>query len=145
MAEFIINSSESLQNAIGELRETWSRNKYVRMILRAKKRSLDQNDIAHVWYEQVARELREDDALGVKRYCKLHHGVPLLRAEDSEFRAFYDAAIKGLSYEQKLEAMKYVPVTSRMTVDQGSRYLVSVQADFRENRGVILVFPEPQP
>jgi hypothetical protein len=141
MPELIINSAESLQTAIGELRETWAKHKYVRMILRAKRRSLDQNDISHVWYEQVARELREDDALGVKCYCKLHHGVPILRAEDAEFRDFYDAAIKGLTYEQKLAAMKYLPVTSLMSVDQGSRYLVAVQDDYRQ-RGVTLIFPE---
>lgn len=142
MAEFIINSEGKLSEAIGELRETWNRNKYVRMILRAKKRSLSQNDIGHVWYEQVAAELREDDALGVKCYCKLHHGVPILRAEDAEFRAFYDGAIRGLDYPKKLAAMKYLPVTSLMTVDQLSRYLVSVQADFKDNRNVTLKFPE---
>lgn len=113
--------------------------------MRAKRRSLDQNDISHVWYEQIANELREDTALGVKCYCKLHHGVPILRAEDSDFRAFYDAALKGLTYEQKLEAMKYVPVSSLLTVEQGSKYLVAIQEDFnsskRHNR-VILEFPE---
>lgn len=141
MSEFIINSADKLSEAIGLLRETWNKHKYVRMVLRAKKRSLDQNDIGHVWYGQVANELREDDALGVKCYCKLHHGVPILRAEDDEFRTFYDNAIKGLTYEQKLGAMKYLPVTSLMTVDQGSRYLVAVQDDYRQ-RGVTLRFPE---
>ena len=141
MSEFVINSAEKLSEAIGLLRETWSKHKYVRMVLRAKRRSLDQNDISHVWYEQIVAELREDDALGVKCYCKLHHGIPILRAEDAEFREFYDRAIKGLTYEQKLTAMKYLPVTSLMSVDQGSRYLVAVQDDYR-NRGVTLEFPE---
>lgn len=143
MSEFIINSSDKLSEAIGLLRETWNRHKYVRMVIRARRRSLDQNDISHVWYEQVARELRDDDALGVKCYCKLHHGVPILRAEDAEFRAFYDNAIKGLTYEQKLGAMKYLPVTSLMSVEQGSRYLVAVQDDYLQ-RGVALRFPEPK-
>lgn len=141
MPEFIANSETSLQAAIGELRELWRRNKFVRIkATTGKKRSLDQNAISHAWYEQAARELREDDALGVKCYCKLHHGIPILRAEDAEFRAMYDAGLKGMTYPQKLTAMKYLPVTSLMTKPQLSAYLEAVQDDFR-NRGVWLEFP----
>ena len=140
MAETIINSEQSLQAAIGELREAWGKSRYVRMILRAKKRSLDQNALAAVWYEQMAREDRQDDVLGHKGYCKLHHGVPILRAEDAEFREFYDGALKGLTYEQKREAMKFVPVTSRMSVPQLTAYLEAVHADYA-SRGVHLQFP----
>lgn len=142
MSEIIINSEIALQSAIGELRDTWAKHKYVRMTLKARKRSLDQNGISHVWYEQMAREDRQYDALGHKCYCKLHHGVPILRAEDADFRAFYDGAIKGLSYGQKLSAMKYLPVTSLMTVEQLSKYLEAVQDDYGR-RGVLLEFPEP--
>jgi len=142
MAETIINSEPALQAAIGELREAWGKSKYVRMILRTRKRSLDQNALAAVWYEQMAREDRQDDALGHKAYCKLHHGVPILRAEDAEFRAFYDGALKGLTYEQKRTAMKYVPVTSLMTVEQLSKYLEAVHEDYA-GRGVQLEFPAP--
>lgn len=140
MAEIIINSEVSLQDAIGLLRETWHKNRYVRMVLKAKRRSLDQNALAAVWYEQMAREDRQDDSLGHKAYCKLHHGVPILRAEDEEFRQFYDGALKGLTYEQKREAMKFVPVTSIMSVEQLSKYLDAVHDDYTR-RGVGLEFP----
>lgn len=141
MAEFIVNSETALQEAIGNLREAFRKHKYVRMILRAMKRSLDQNAVVACWYGQLSRELPEDDELGWKGYCKLHHGVPILRAEDAEFRAFYDAALLGLTYKQKREAMKFVPVTSLMTVDQLSKYMVAVQDDFRP-KGVELIVKE---
>lgn len=141
MAEIIINSEVSLQEAIGLLRETWAKNKYVRMVLKARKRSLDQNALAAVWYEQMAREDRQYDALGHKSYCKLHHGVPIMRAEDEEFRAFYDGALKSLTYEQKREAMKFVPVTSLMSVEQLSKYLEAVHEDYMLH-GVHLNWPE---
>lgn len=141
MSEIIVNSEVALQSAIGQLRETWAKHKFVRVILRAKKRSLDQNALAAVWYEQMEREDLQDDKLGHKCYCKLHHGVPILRAEDADYRAFYDGAIKGLSYKKKLSAMKYLPVTSLMTVDQLSRYLEAVQDDYA-TRGVFLDFPD---
>lgn len=142
MAELVVNSDIALQSAIGELREAYRVNRFVRLTIKAgKKRSLSQNDISHAWYEQLARELREDDAEGWKCYCKLHHGVPLLRAEDDDFRATYDKAIRPLSYEQKVAVMKILPVTSLMTKAQLSKYLEAVQRDF-QGRGVWLQFPE---
>lgn len=143
MSEAIVNSEVALQRAIGDLREDWKRHRFLRLRWTAgTKRSLDQNAIAHAWYEQVARELREDDALGVKCYAKLHHGVPILRAEDADFRETYDRTLKPLSYELKLETMKFWPVTSLMTKPQLSAFLEAVQADYRA-RGVFLEFPEP--
>lgn len=148
MSTHYANSAESLSRLIGELRSLWGEHKYLRVSVKAgKDRSLDQNAISHAWYEQVAQETREDDAAGVKRYCKLHHGVPILRAEDDEFREFYDVAIKGLTYEQKLKAMDFLPVTSLMTVKQLSAYLEAVRDDYRRPERpdpVFLEFP-PEP
>jgi hypothetical protein len=143
MSAWTINSESSLQSAIGDVRELYRVHKYVKLSAKTgKARSLDQNAISHSWYEQLARELREDDAVGWKSYCKLHHGVPILRAEDVEFREFYDTSmLRTMSYEQKLAAMKFVPVTSIMTKPQLSKYLESMQIDF-DKRGVYLKFPE---
>ena len=142
MSAIIINSDASLSNALGTLRELYQKHRFVKFTPKTgKARSLDQNAISHVWYEQIARELREDDALGWKSYCKLHHGVPLLRSEDEEFRESYDAVIKSLPYEKKLIAMRHWPVSSLMTKEQLSKYLESIKSDF-ESRGVSLKFPE---
>ncbi|AZV93571.1 hypothetical protein CBF45_07445 [Bordetella sp. J329] len=138
----IVNSAESLQRFIGSVRQQFEANKYLRISVKTgKARTLPQNDITHVWYEQIARELPDDDTLGWRCYCKLHHGVPILRAEDAEFREMYDSIIKGRSYEEKLLMMKYLPVTSLMSRKQLSAYAEAVQADFLA-RGVILSFPE---
>lgn len=147
MTEMVINSQESLQTAIGNLRAMWGESKFLRLkIRRGKDRSINFNDLSHVWYEQIARELREDDALGYKAFCKLHFAVPILRAEDSEFRSFYDGAIRqGFSYEQKLAAMRYLPVSSLMTNPQFKQYCEAMQAHFL-TQGVQLNFPtESQP
>lgn len=105
------------------------------------KRSLDQNAISHAWYAEIAKALDSDNAECWKCYCKLHHGVPILRAENAEFRKVYDEAIKGLSYEKKLQIMKILPVTSLMNTTQLSAYLEAVQADFMD-KGVMLTFPD---
>lgn len=137
----IVNSDESLQRFFGSARELYQKHRFLRISIKTgKARSLPQNAITHVFYEQIARELKEDDALGWKCYCKLHHGVPILRAEDGEFREVYDLAIKDMTYEKKLKVMRYFPVTSLMSKDQLSRYAKEVQDDFF-SRGVILNFP----
>lgn len=142
MTALVINSPESLQQALGDLREMWNRHKFLRVSVKAgKDRSLPQNAITHAWYGQMARELREDDEMGWKCYCKLHHGVPIMRLDDDEFREAYDAVIKPLSYEKKLIAMRHWPVTSLMTKEQLSKYAEAVQTDFA-GKGVLLQFPD---
>ncbi len=146
MTTHTINSETTLQSFIGELRETWKARKFLTVTLKAGKgRSLDQNAISHAWYAQVARELREDDKRGVKRFCKLHFGVPILRAaEDDYFREVYDTAIKyTLSYEQKLVAMDMLPVTSDMTTLQLHQYMLDVQAHY-DGRVKLEFPPDPQ-
>ena len=142
MTTLTVNSEMSLQSVIGDLREMFREHKYLKLSVRAgTARSLDQNAISHAWYQQLARELKEDDEQGWKSYCKLHHGVPILRSDDEEFREFYDCSLKRLTYEQKLVAMKYLPVTSLMTKPQLSKYLEALRDDFA-GRGVRLEFPE---
>ena len=145
MAQLVINSADSLQRALGELREMWGRHKFLRLNIKTgKDRSLDFNAQSHVWYEQLARELPEEDALGWKCFAKLNFAVPIMRAEDSEFRDFYDASIKNaLSYEQKLSAMKYLPVTSLMTNPQFKKYCDELQKHFA-TCGVLLEFKEAE-
>jgi len=104
---------------------------------RQKPRSRAQNAFSHAWYGEIAQALPEDDALGWKCYCKLHHGVPILRAEDEAFREAYDGAIKSLPYERKLLAMRVFPVTSRMNTRQLTKYADAVRDDFAA-RGVLL-------
>lgn len=133
MPEIVVNSERSLIEAQDYLATLFARHKYVSFTpaVRKKKRSLDQNAHSHVWYAQLAEELKDDDTRGWKRYCKLHMGVPILRAESEAFRNLYDRCIlRTLSYEEKLEAMDILPVTSLMTTLQMDRYMHDVQAHF---------------
>jgi hypothetical protein len=142
MAEWVANSEQALQKMLGDMRELWRQHKYLKVKATVgTKRSREQNSFSHAWYTQMALEDRQFDITGHKCYCKLHHGVPIMRAEDPDFRSAYDGVLRSLSYEQKLEAMKFWPVTSLMTKDQLSRYFAAVQEDYRK-RGVILEFPQ---
>lgn len=139
--QITVNSDTTLQQAIGDLRDLFKQHRFVRVkMTTGKARSLDQNGISHVWYEQIARELREDTALGVKCFCKLNYGIPILRAEDDGFREKYDSLVKGrFNYEEKLELMTWFPVTSLMSKDQLSQYLAAMQSGYADR--VCLEFP----
>lgn len=137
----IVNSDTSLQTAIGELREQYRAHRFVQVkIVAGKKRSVEQNAVLHGWFGQVSRELREDDERGVKRFCKLHFGVPILRAEDIEFREAYDAVVRPLTYANKLVAMDILPVTSAMTTKQLDKCMTDIQDHFAA-LGVALEYP----
>lgn len=133
----------TLSEAIGELRAAYAKHRRCKVSIHAGKRSLDHNAVSHIWYAQIATELREDTPEGVHCECKLRFGVPILRAEDDDFRAFYDLAIKNaLTYEQKLEAMRFVPVTRLMTPAQMKRYTDDMQAAYAGR--VQLEYPKEQ-
>jgi hypothetical protein len=143
MTKFIVNSEESLQRHLGAVRDDYRQFKYLHGSYRAgTHRSLSQNAIIHTWYAQIARELREDDELGWKSFCKLHFGVPILRLDD-EFRDAYDAVIKPIDYEKKLIAMRCWPVTSIMTKEQLSAY-AEAMIDHFATLAIMLTFPESE-
>lgn len=142
MAEWVVCSEASLQQMLGDVRELWRDAKYLQVKVRkGRTRSIPQNAIQHAWYTQMALEDRQEDQRGHTRYCKLTHGVPVLCADDPEYRASCRRMLGPLSYESRFEAMDWFPVTRFFTKEQESKYLEAVQSDYRK-RGVHLEFPQ---
>lgn len=144
----IVNSEPTLSEAIGLVRSTFKLARYFKLsILEGRDRSLEQNAIAWAWYAQIAAETGEGTPQDIHRLCKLQFGVPILRAENADFLELYDTAIKNsLSYEQKIKAMDFLPVTRVMTVKQMSGYLEAVQEHYagRGVDAVVLEFPSDE-
>lgn len=143
--EWIANSDAALSKMLGDLRELWREHKYLRVTAKAGvARSHKQNAILHVWYTQLAMEDRQEDMRGHIRNCKLQHGVPLLCAEDSDYRDMCRRSLFILPHESQLEVMDFWPVTRLMTKAQETKYLDSLR-DYYGPRGIKLEFPESQP
>ena len=104
-------------------------------------RSHDQNRTMWMWAGEAAQQLGDRTAAEVQRDWKLRHGIPILRSEDAAFRAFYDESLMPLTYEKKLAAMAFVPVTRLMTVPQFSQFLDIVYRECQE-QGLFLTLPE---
>lgn len=107
-----------------------------------KKRSLEQNRLQRLWMKE-AEEQGDQTAEEYRGYCKLHCGVPILRADNEEFCKAYDELIRPRPYEEKLRLMMLpldFPVTRLMTTAQKKLYLDDV---YRELSGQGIVLTEP--
>lgn len=102
-----------------------------------------QNRLAQRWFTDIALQLGDQTHEDVRAECKLRFGVPILRAEIEAFCVSYDATMKGLTYEEKVAAIKAfdLPVTRLMTVKQMSAFMDAVQQEFTR-QGVRLTDPE---
>lgn len=134
-----INSDSSLAEFQNDVMWLYEQNKYITFSAPriGKDRTLSANALSHVWYGQADKQLGQQ--IGTARnFCKLHFGIPILRAEDPEFQLMYDQAIKHNSYELKLKIMAYWPVTSLMSREQMARYLTAVQVHYADNEQIVL-------
>lgn len=107
------------------------------------KRSARQNRLNRQWMIEISQQIDGWDAEYARGYCKLHFGIPILRADDEDFCREYDALVRPLPYEHKLKLMM-VPfdfgVTRRMTTKQQTAYLDALHRHFSE-QGVVLTDP----
>ncbi|MDP5216730.1 hypothetical protein Q5Y75_05825 [Ruegeria sp. 2205SS24-7] len=110
-------------------------------ILEPPHRSSPQNNLSHKWYAEIAKQRGDTLPIDVKAECKGFYGVPILCAEDAEFSAAYDRAIRPLPFDVKIQALRYWPVTSLMNKDQKRRYLDAVYHD-QTAKGFRLTEPE---
>lgn len=112
-------------------------------ITKGSKRSTKQNRLSRQWMLDIARDLEGWTAEEARGYCKLHFGIPILRAENETFALEYDAVVRPLPYEMKLKLMM-VPfdfgVTRLMSTKQQTAYLDAVHRHFSE-QGVALTDP----
>lgn len=106
-------------------------------------RSTAQNRLAQRWFTDIATQLGDQTHEDVRAECKLHFGVPILRAENEAFRLSYDRVIKALPYEEKLAAIKAfdLPVTRLMNVKQMTAFMDEMQRHWT-GQGVRLTDPE---
>lgn len=101
--------------------------------VQGRDRSGEQNRLMWKWASEAGQQMGETPD-EVQRRWKLHHGVPILREDSEEFRQFYDRALKGLPYTLKLEAMRFVPVTSEMKVRQMVKFMDAIWKECGEQR-----------
>lgn len=113
-------------------------------VKKGKDRTIEQNRLQRLWHNEAAEQLGDESAEEKRAFCKLHFGVPIMRAESEEFCQAYDEYIRPLPYETKLAFMAVpldFPVTRIMTTKQKHQYLESVRLHY-QSQGVRLTIPD---
>lgn len=133
---FIIKNTDQLKNGQAWLAKLHNQYGWIKVMVQTEKRSLSKNALAHVWFKEIASQTgcTENEA---KAQCKLEFGVPLLRTEDAKFNAWCERVLDGLSYQARLAAMRYFPVSSIMDEKQMHEYLQRISVAYAQ-RGIIL-------
>lgn len=106
-------------------------------------RTRAQNRLAQRWFTDIANQLGDQTHEDVRAMCKLHFGVPILRAENEAFCASYDRVMKMLPYDDKLAAIKAfdMPITRLMLTKQMASFMDAMQ-QYWSSQGVRLTDPE---
>lgn len=141
MTTFVITNDDKLAVLIDALRAR--KRPFTVDVVKGRRRSSYQNRLQRLWLNEAAEQLGDRTPEELRAECKLRFGVPILRAENTEFAEKYDQHIKPLAYETKIAMMMEpldFPVTRLMTTDQKTRYLEAM-CDFLMRQGVVLTEP----
>lgn len=104
------------------------------------KRSLSQNALLWRWNAEIAKWRGDTTEAEVHRENKFLIGCSILMRDDENFVRFVDR-LSGLTYEEKLEAMDYLSVTSIMTPSQMSEFMDNVHRKFSQ-KGCPMTLPD---
>jgi hypothetical protein len=139
MTERVVNSPQDLE--LLKVYLTGRKLPFTVDITDGRDRSAEQNRLSQKWYGEISDQTgegRED----VRARCKLEIGVPIMRGAREKFRKAYDATIRPLPYDAKLEFIRDtdLPVTRLMNVSQMTAYMEEV---FRRHAaaGIALTIP----
>lgn len=105
-------------------------------------RTAQQNKLQWKWAQEAGDELGET-ADEVQRRWKLDIGIPILCVDRDDYRRFCRLTLRRLSREERIEAMKFTPVTSEMNVRQMIRFMDAVERECLE-QGIVLTAPDPE-
>ncbi|MDU9393728.1 hypothetical protein [Pseudomonas sp. zfem002] len=137
-----VNSQAKLSEAITMLTRLFRDKKFVVVSMRpGKDRTLDQNALWFAMYDRIAKTTDMGDVEDVRRYCKLHFGVPIMRSSSRDFFEGWATSFVHLTYERKLHLMGACamfgpdgfPVTRLFNREQGCIYTDKIAAYFGGN------------
>lgn len=89
---------------------------------KTKDRSSLQNRLSHKWYSVIGKQTFESE-VEVKRYCKLTFGIPIMIRDVEGFAGMWGIQTTEMTYEQEKWSMKFMKLTSILSVEQMTEYL----------------------
>jgi len=126
MKSLIINSQRSLDEVCGLLKRTFDKYKFLSIKIDHQKRSIISNSLQFHWYAELSNQ-GDQTANEYRRYCKYHFGLALRAANDEFFQVKMRDILKRYPYEERLEMMDFIDVTSTFNREQMSLYLTEIK------------------
>lgn len=108
-----------------------------------RNRTTKQNKLQRQWINEIAEQMPEHSTEEWRGICKLHFGVPIMRAASEGFQQTYDEVIRPMDYQTKIKLMSVpldMPVTRLMNTKQHTQYLDDIYRHFT-SLGVVLTDP----
>ena len=142
--EWDITSSQGWDNFAAMRNNMVLGSQRVRVQFVGEKRSSDQNEMFYALYQQISLQKDDESIVDIRRHCKAYYGIPILLAGDPAFAAMYTKGIMHhLTVEEKLEAMDILPVSSRMSKEQGTEYIDTIIREYTK-AGYSLTHPDEE-
>lgn len=95
-------------------------------------RTTQQNTMFYALYRDIAEQKSDQSLLDIRKECKLHYGIKILKAKDPEFCDWYDKNVKPWPYEAKLTLMEHLDVTSKFDKDEGTEYINTILTEYQK-------------
>ncbi len=135
---WFLNTDEQVANFLAHVEGEKVRGRRITVEFVGEGRTTDQNAMLHAMLRQIAKQKDDETPEELKRYVQLHFGVPKLRETNKQFRSLYDKTMKGaLDYEEKLEAMDMLEITSLLSKEQFSELIDQTQKHFAQQGYVV--------
>jgi len=127
----IVNSKESAKECYCEILEQFVKHKFLNIKIAKDSRTLRQNAWQFKAYSMLSRQ-GDMTAAEYRNYCKFKFGLPIRAAEDAEFATLLRPMLTALTYEQKIQSMTFVDVTSTFDVAQMGEYIDAITMAFND-------------
>ena len=131
---------ENFVNELNKLELSKDKPLFVKVSDKKISRSKAINNLSHRWYADVSKQGGEYTPGEVKALAKYKWGVPIMRQHDKFNEHWLRLEKVCLTYEEKMTAMDFLPVTSLMTNAEMSQYM----SDFKKVMGQKYQLTDPK-
>ena len=136
-----LNNCKKIQSLIVSLFNQEGDKKYVIVIKEGEdNRSNKQNRLLYLWIKEIDDQTKEGKQY-IRNYLKFTFGCEIVAMDDEVFSEFYTKLVSTYTYEQCVESMEFVEVSSRMKVKQFASYLSDIE-NYAASRDLHLTHPD---
>ncbi len=126
MKGLIVNSARSANEICGLIRHNFEKYKFLSVKIDHQKRSIISNALQFHWYRELEQQ-GDQTSNEYRRYAKYHFGLALRAANDDFFADKMRDILKRYVYEERLEMMDFIDVTSTFDRPAMSQYLLEIK------------------